>query len=456
MGKWVLFGIVVVISGCMPADVPDPDSDLDGDGLTLAQEMSASTNPGLADSDGDTVWDGDELGIFGTDPTLGDTDGDGMNDRADPKPLTVNAEFPRMRYSVFLDDATGSRRVQISDTWFQENHVVFAPPTAVGYPFLIYQTYLDDGAVDGTTDGVFDEGDLPQSAIAVMELDGGRPRLLTDLDDAGRRLNNGAIDATPEPSPDGRFIIFASNRHQIGGVQLRLYVMGIDGASPRMVGYASDAPGENEVDADPHWGHGNTISFKRQLIDDSSRFSRVYTSTMDPDTMMLSNVRMRTSGEDEFLMGIGPGDFDPKISPDGTILVSYRHQGDGPGPLGDWDIWVAPVSFDAAPAGLNIEFLESDSQVADLFPRWNQAGNRLAFWRVEPNASPDPIDIVILDLNVESSPEFSVRVTDTRNITRDVGADAGIVWFETMPSWGTNEGGDELLVYSASRPITVR
>jgi|Deesub1362A_J573_1020465.scaffolds.fasta_scaffold06643_1 hypothetical protein len=59
----------------------DENSDDDGDGLTLYQEVEIyGTNPTKADTDGDGLNDGDEVNIYGTNPTKADTDGDGAGD----------------------------------------------------------------------------------------------------------------------------------------------------------------------------------------------------------------------------------------------------------------------------------------------------------------------------------------------------------------------------------------
>jgi len=64
-------------------DACNPDNiigicDADGDGLTNAQEALAGTNPNVADSDGDGVLDGAEVGSDPANPI--DTDGDGIID----------------------------------------------------------------------------------------------------------------------------------------------------------------------------------------------------------------------------------------------------------------------------------------------------------------------------------------------------------------------------------------
>ena len=54
--------------------------DMDSDGLNLAAESIANTDPGNADTDGDGLSDDNELTLM-TDPTLNDTDGDGLDDK---------------------------------------------------------------------------------------------------------------------------------------------------------------------------------------------------------------------------------------------------------------------------------------------------------------------------------------------------------------------------------------
>lgn len=55
-------------------------SDNDADGLTAADEVSVwGTDPAVADTDGDTLVDGDEVAL-GTDALTADTDGDGFSD----------------------------------------------------------------------------------------------------------------------------------------------------------------------------------------------------------------------------------------------------------------------------------------------------------------------------------------------------------------------------------------
>ncbi len=433
--------LAVVLNGCGSGGGSSA-LDSDGDGLTDVQEIALGTDPKDSDTDGDGLWDGEEINMYVTNPRATDSDGDGMSDRADPQPATLNGSIPARRYGVFTDNALGSARAQIVETRYEQNHVVYAPTTSPGAPFLIYQTYLADGDLLGGTDGFYDETDLPNSAIAIMNVDGTRPRLLTDLDNNGRRTNNGAIDATPEPSPDGRFIIFSSNRHDVSGMQLRLYVMGIDGSNPTQLSYLANGPAANEIDADPDWGAGNTITFKRETMTAGAKFSRVYTATIDPATMTLSGVTQRTDGVDAVLNLIAPGDYDPKISPDGTLIASYRHLTNTPGIFGDWDIWVGRYNDPAQPGASSITLLDVNTNTANLFPRWNQGGDKLAIWRVDAAGVGDVVDIIVVELDVVAAP-FSVSVNNLTNIT------SGSGWAESMPSWNTDPTQPDTLIYSA-------
>ncbi|MFT4636855.1 MAG: hypothetical protein ACI8T1_000163 [Verrucomicrobiales bacterium] len=58
----------------------NPEDDGDADGLNNLAEQAAGTDPKGADTDGDTLTDGDEVAKYQSDPTLMDTDDDGIDD----------------------------------------------------------------------------------------------------------------------------------------------------------------------------------------------------------------------------------------------------------------------------------------------------------------------------------------------------------------------------------------
>lgn len=63
-----------------PYDASDGTLDIDFDGLTYTQEYALGTDPTNPDTDGEGLFDGEEVEIYGTDPTNPDTDGDGLTD----------------------------------------------------------------------------------------------------------------------------------------------------------------------------------------------------------------------------------------------------------------------------------------------------------------------------------------------------------------------------------------
>jgi len=54
--------------------------DSDNDGLTDAEEKTLGTDPNNPDTDGDGLFDGEEVKVYKTDPLNPDTDGDGFKD----------------------------------------------------------------------------------------------------------------------------------------------------------------------------------------------------------------------------------------------------------------------------------------------------------------------------------------------------------------------------------------
>jgi hypothetical protein len=74
----------------------DGSGDPDNDGLINSGELTAGTNPIVADTDADGLNDGAEVGTHTTNPTVADTDGDGVNDGAE---VTVGTNPKKTNYS---------------------------------------------------------------------------------------------------------------------------------------------------------------------------------------------------------------------------------------------------------------------------------------------------------------------------------------------------------------------
>lgn len=80
---------VIVLADLDRDGIPDTlDPDVDGDGLSNAQELARGTDPRNPDTDGDTLTDGVEV-ARGTNPLNRDTDGDGAPDNLDASPLVA-------------------------------------------------------------------------------------------------------------------------------------------------------------------------------------------------------------------------------------------------------------------------------------------------------------------------------------------------------------------------------
>lgn len=111
------------------------------------------------------------------------------------------------RRQIFVMDADGDNRVQLTDAAQGENQ---------------QPSWCPDGSIAFTSDR---DGN---GEIYLMDADGGNPRRIT---------NHPAIDREPTCSPDGKKIAFWSNR----AGDLEVFVMDIDGSNPRNI---SKTPGD--------------------------------------------------------------------------------------------------------------------------------------------------------------------------------------------------------------------
>jgi hypothetical protein len=100
------------------SNAADAAGDLDGDGVSNADEYAHGSNPQLADSDSDGLTDQQEIDTYSTDPARADTDGDELNDQAevvthhtDPRDTDSDndgyTDFDEVLYGGDPNDGTG-------------------------------------------------------------------------------------------------------------------------------------------------------------------------------------------------------------------------------------------------------------------------------------------------------------------------------------------------------------
>ena len=77
-----------------PQAAGDAALDKDEDGLSNLEEFVAGSDPGMADTDGDTLSDGDEVRIHRTDAARADTDLDGIGDAAEVREYETDPNAP--------------------------------------------------------------------------------------------------------------------------------------------------------------------------------------------------------------------------------------------------------------------------------------------------------------------------------------------------------------------------
>ena len=187
---------------------------------------------------------------------------------------------------------------------------------------------------------------MPAFEIYVMDVDGGNQRRLT---------NNRLHDGSPSWSPDGKRIVFVSNREGNG----EIYVMDADG------GNQQNLTNNLSSDSSPSWSpDGKRIAFDS---DRDGRFNwEIY--VMDADG---GNLQRLTNNPDD---DGHPDDRHPSWSPDGAhIVFSTRREGHV---VHNWDITYEIYVMDAD--GGNQQRL-TNNRNNEWDPVWSPDGKRIAF-----------------------------------------------------------------------------
>ena len=226
--------------------------------------------------------------------------------------------------------------------------------------------------------------------IYVMDADGVNPRRLT---------NNPAKDYAPSWSPDGKRIVFCSDRDghvhvKRGRVASEIYVMDADGGNPqRLTNNPSD-------DWYPSWSpDGERIVFESAR---EGHFMDAHKNITDEIYVMDAD-----GGNQQRLTENRNNDWDPVWSPDGKRIAFMA---DRKGDRVKFDIYVMDAD------GGNQQKL-TNNRVRDGSPSWSPNGERIAFVSTRDENS----EIYVMDADGGN----------LQNLTNNPHSDSGPAWLNT-------------------------